>query len=464
MVKTPRTRHSRTEKEPVTIDLEPGAVSRVEATAETEKGGAKPAAPESPMATPEAANADKRQAATGPAKAEEKPSGAGAASAAAAAASSSQPFGRQDGTKAEPQPEPKVRGRGTAEIVSAGVAGGIVTLALAAGLQFAGILPPGSPVSAPSEDPAIPALQAEIAELRQIIAALPDAAGADPALAGRIGEAERRLDALADEVERQRGTLAEFPTDPAQPAPEVDLSPIEERIVAIETAISTLGNAVSPEAALAAVDEEITALRAAIEGAHSGQQALGQRLDALEGTISTLNQRVEEAAEAPATAIIIAASALKAAIDRGQPFMNELETFAALAPDAPEIAELRGLAATGVPTRAQIAAESDAAANAMIAAAKPIDPESGVIDWLWSSAMGLVQVRPIGMVEGEGVPEIVARLDAAVSAGDYERAIAEFDSLPDTAKAAGEAFMARLRARHAADTLIDQALAAALKA
>ena len=77
--------------------------------------------------------------------------------------------------------------------------------------------------------------------------------------------------------------------------------------------------------------------------------------------------------------------------------------------------------------------------------------------------MGLVQVRPIGIVEGDGVPEIVARLDAAVQAGDYQRALGEYDALPPEAKAAGQAFSAQLRARHSADQLVDEALAAALK-
>jgi hypothetical protein len=167
---------------------------------------------------------------------------------------------------------------------------------------------------------------------------------------------------------------------------------------------------------------------------------------------------------ARARAIINAASSLTAAIDRGAPFTTELDTYAALVPDAPQLEGLRALAAAGVPTRAQLAAESDAAANAMIAAARPADPDAGIVDRLMGSMMGLVQVRPIGMVEGDGVPEIAARLDAAVASGDYERALAEFDTLPPEAKAAGEAFVARLRARHAADRLADEALAAALRA
>ncbi len=60
------------------------------------------------------------------------------------------------------------------------------------------------------------------------------------------------------------------------------------------------------------------------------------------------------------------------------------------------------------------------------------------------------------------MPEIVARLDAAVQAGDYERAIAEYDALPEPAKTAGAGFIEKVRARQSADRLIDEALAAAL--
>lgn len=346
----------------------------------------------------------------------------------------------------------------------AGVAGGVIALALGAGLQFAGLLPSPSPQTDAGQDPAIPALEAEIEALREQIAALPAPAGGDPALATRLEEAEQRIGALAGEVERQRADIEALDAAPGEAGVQPDFGPIENRIAAIETAIAALGGSSSPSEALAAVDEQIAGLRQSLEETRSGQQSLGGRVDQFETTLSALAERVEEVAEAPATTIIIAASALKSAIDRGQPFGNELETFAALAPDAPEIAELRELSETGVPTRTQIAAESDAAANAMIDAARPVDPDAGIIDRLWASAMDLIQVRPIGMVEGEGVPEIVARLDAAVAAGDYGQAIEEYETLPDTAKAAGETFMARVRARHAADTLIDQALAAALRA
>lgn len=441
MVKTPRTRHSSKTREPVTIDLDPDQVSRVEAeAAETGTSGETAGASSSTDdPSPDVQSGDD-----------------------AAKTRAEEPGLSDDGAT---QPQSGDSGRRSGGLLAAGIAGGVVALALGAGLQFAGLLPSGPSQPEAGQDPAIPALEAQVEELRQTIAALPQPESVDPALAGRIEEAEQRLGALSDEVERQRAQIEGLQAPaPGEPAPQADLGPIEARIEALETAIAALGSAASPDDALAAVNEEIAGLRRTIEEARGDRQALAGRVDRFEAALSALEQRLEEVAEAPATSIIIAASALKAAIDRGQPFVNELETFAALAPDAPEIAELRGMAAIGVPTRAQIAAESDAAANAMIAAARPVDPDAGIVDRLWASAMDLIQVRPIGMVEGEEVPQIVARLDAAVTAGDYGRAIDEFETLPDDARSAGEGFIGKVRARHAADTLIDQALAAALKA
>ena len=486
MVKTPRTRHSRTGKDPVTIDLAPDEVSRVEAAGpkpETKAGPEKPASESGPQDRPAGEStgeavkdAPKAEPAAGSAfgrqGAKAEPSEPGKEEApkkkeeAAKAAGPAQP--------AAPAAQPRKGGGFVAGLV-AGLAGGVAALAIAAGLQFSGLLPGVTPAPAPhatdqvpDHGPAIAALESELAGLREEIAALSAAGngGGDAALAARVEGIEERVSALASGLDAVRGEVADIAARPEgeAPAAPVDLGPIEERIAAFEAALTGLREGMASAAALAAVEDGLAALRAEIAEGREGQSQAAARLDALEAEIATLSGRVDEQAEAPATAIIIAASSLKAAIDRGTPFTTELDTYAALVPDAPQLEELRALAAAGVPTRAQISAESDAAANAMIAASRPVDPEAGIVDRLMGSMMGLVQVRPIGMVEGEGVPEIAARLDAAVRAGDYERAIAEYETLPVEARAAGEAFIAKVRARHAADRLVDAALAAALKA
>jgi hypothetical protein len=66
-------------------------------------------------------------------------------------------------------------------------------------------------------------------------------------------------------------------------------------------------------------------------------------------------------------------------------------------------------------------------------------------------------------VEGDDVGAIVARLEAAILAGDYARAASEYDSLPDPAKQAGAEFIARVKARQTADELAERALSGALR-
>ena len=82
----------------------------------------------------------------------------------------------------------------------------------------------------------------------------------------------------------------------------------------------------------------------------------------------------------------------------------------------------------------------------------------------WPAPKSLVKVRPIGAVEGTGVPETVARMEVAVKAGDLAKALAEFETLPEPAKAAGAAFADKIRARLDVEKLVDQAIAGAMQA
>ena len=225
------------------------------------------------------------------------------------------------------------------------------------------------------------------------------------------------------------------------------LAGLDARIKAVETQVGSLGQGGGAEAEIAALNERIASLDAAVKSAGEAASAEDGKIATLEQSVSSLASKVEAQASQPKIALAIAASALKAAVDRGGAFAAELETFAAISPDAPELATLRAHAEKGVATRADIAAETDAAANAMIAAAKPVDPNAGIVERLVSSAESLVKVRPIGAVEGAGVPETVARMEVAVKQGDFAKALAEYETLPDAVKAAGADFAAKLKAR-----------------
>jgi hypothetical protein len=317
--------------------------------------------------------------------------------------------------------------------LAGGLIGAAVALAAGFGLQWAGLLPtPSSGVSAisdrvgaleqrlasdgASEGEAVAALSAELAALKESVAALTQAAG-DTSIADRVTALEQQAASV----------------DPA--------------------AVST---------------GDVSALAARIAALESGGGDTAERWQALETEIAALGEamaQVRDQAAAsnsePGLAAAVAATALRAAIDRGGAFAGELETLAALAPGSEAVEALRAYAAAGVPTRIALIAEFEDAAQAMLTAAAPADPDASLLDRLLESARGLVKVRPVGEVAGDGADARIARMGEALKRQDDAAFLAEFEALPAASRAAGEAFIERFRARMEADRLITQAVGAA---
>lgn len=463
MVKTPKTRHSKTHREPVTIELEPGAVSRVEeagkpeaeAEAVSATTGDEAMAPAETRTAEAAARAesgyasydysfDNEQAAETPkaeASTSTSTSDAGRARASGAAASAS--------TASTALPRQPTSG------LLPGLAGGLIALLVAGGLQYAGVL--GAPSGGAAGTAGDEQTQAEIASLKSQLSDLSAAASGG-------GELKGQVEGLTTAVNEVKSEIEALKSAPGQAGSSEALAGLDGRIKQIETAVSSLSQNSGASTEIATLNERVAGLDAAVKSAGEAATADDGKIATLEQSVSALTSKVEAQASQPKIALAIAASALKAAVDRGAGFGAELETFAAISPEAPELAALRAHAEKGVPTRADIVAETDAAANAMIAAAKPVNEDAGILERLVSSAEQLVQVRPIGAIEGTGVPETVARMEVAVTQGDFAKALAEYDTLPDTAKAAGADFITKLKARLDVETLVDKLVAGAMKA
>ncbi|MGP2491253.1 COG4223 family protein [Mesorhizobium sp. PUT5] len=460
MVKTPKTRHSKSRREPMTIELEPGAVSRIgdepaatepnaEAAAEQmeqvsqpdmteDRPAAEAAAETSPEEQPPAADAPDEPAAQTTGYGFDAPPPAGKAG----------DEGLARGEAAGPR-----RGGGM-NAVAAGLVGAVIALAGAGALQYGGVLgtPGGSFAQVNSE---IAALKGELAAARQGNSASNDALA-------RLNDFSAALDKLRADLAAVQKTVqaAGGGNDTAA------LEALGDKVAALETELSSLKQAGSQQQPvdLGPLNERLDALDTEVKSATEAATTENGRVAALEQSVSQLSGKVEAQASQPKIALAIAASALKSALDRGAPFASELDTFAAIAPDAPQVAALRPYAEKGVASRADIAAGMDAAANAMVAAGQPVDENASLAERLFSSAKSLVKVRPIGAVEGPGVPETVARMEAAVKQGDYARALAEYDTLPEAAKAAGAEYAAEIKARMDAEAQVDALVSDAMKA
>jgi hypothetical protein len=356
-------------------------------------------------------------------------------------------------------------------MVIAGLLGGVIALGGAGAAWYGGLIqlpaPPAQP-AAPADTAAVDGLRAEIDALRVALDEIRAAPPASPGEPADLTDVNARIEALATLVEdlrAQLGGLAEAGSGGEGGAAIVAL---REALTALEARVAALpaGEAADLPALRAEIAATAALARQASDSAAQAVSAAGElapRLERIEGELGALAARVEEAAKQPTVALAIAASALKAAVDRGMPFTTELDTYAGLAPETAEVEALRPFAAQGVPTRADIEGRFDEAAGAMIAAARGDDPQAGFFEKLWASALSVVEVRPIGEVQGDDAPAIVARMEVAMNRGDYARAIAEFDTLPEASRTAGAAFMEGLRARHAADELVGKVLAAALR-
>lgn len=491
MVKTPKMRHSKSRREPVTIELEPGAVSRIvdedavkapaeDVTAEEAVTVSQPEVPEEPVHADQVdlepwehtdAVAASQQAETeAPAEAKgatesdsSYPSDAPPSRAKTSDYSFEDASPKAGGTKDAPrkaetrdQPMAIQPKRSGINGIAAGIIGGVIALVGAGGLQFAGLLGgPGSGAGNVSLD----GVNGEIASLKTEIAGLKEAGG--------NADASAKVDGLSAALDQVKTDVAALKSAVEQggAGDNAGLAALGDKVKQIETAVAALGQAGNTAPVdLGPLNEKLAGLDALMKSAGEAATAQEGRLTALEQSVSQLSGKVDAQASQPKIALAIAASALKAALDRGAPFAAELETFAAISPDAPQIATLRPYAEKGVPTRTDIAAEADAAANAMVAAAAPVDENAGFLQSLLSSAESLVKVRPIGAVEGAGAPETVARMEVAVNQGDYAKALSEYATLPEAVKTAGADFAGKLKARIEVETQVDALISGAMKA
>ncbi|MBY5456104.1 hypothetical protein GFL96_12735 [Rhizobium leguminosarum bv. viciae] len=322
-----------------------------------------------------------------------------------------------------PPEQPAPKSAGTSGFIAAGIFGGLVALLGAGAIQYAGYLPGSSAPQMTSPETAD--LAGEIDGLKQTVANL----AANPASADN-GELEKRVAALE--------TAAKAPVATA-PADSVNVEALNQKIAELTGQVDQL------RSTLAQSSEQQTTNGADI----------AKRLEEAE-------KKLNEPREDVAVARAIAAAALKAAIDRGGPFLAELDTFAGVAPDDPAVADLRAFAETGIPSRTELVGEVPDVATAIVEAVNQPDPNQSWSDRLMSSAKSLVSVRPVGNIEGESVEAIAARIEEKVKSGDLPGASAEWNNLPALGKQASAAFKQSLEARIRVEELVGGALSKAV--
>ncbi|ASY64576.1 hypothetical protein SJ05684_c31520 [Sinorhizobium sojae CCBAU 05684] len=314
-------------------------------------------------------------------------------------------------------PETKARRPSASGALAAGILGGLVALAGAGVLQYAGYLPTLGPERG-------------------------------------NGAAEQEL---RSEIEAVKAELQ------ARPRPaSVDIAPLESRVAALEQTTGAPAGApdvTALQAEIGNLTEEIAALKA---GLADVRQTTNAERSELAARIDEAEQKLNAPANDIRMAKAVAVTALKTAIDRGGPFLAELDQLRSVAPEDETVKELADHAPTGVATRVQLRTEFPAAASAMLDALIQPDPDEGIFDRLVSSAMSGIRVRPVGSIEGDSPEAVIARIEDKLDNGDLKGASLEWANLPEPAKSAGQEFKEKLDRRLHVETIIDAAMAEAM--
>ena len=351
---------------------------------------------------------------------------------------------------------------------------------------------------AEASDSRLPALAADVAALKDSVAALEasfaqfrgdDWHSAVAGLEQTIGEQRDRLAALEQDVKKLGAASGDAD---ALAALTQQLADQGNRINALEQQLATAAvpgatadaNASQAAATAAAAEataeighavdalrDENAALKAALEEARAKLAELtplSERVAALEDKTS------ENAAESENVALLLAVARLGAALNASRPFAPELKTVDALAATDPALKSAIDQALQPIAARADlgIATLADlrqafpdlARKLAQSGTGEELADAAGAAEAGWfkrllASIADLVTVRPTGAdAAGDSTGARVARAEAALDRGDLAAAATELDGLPAAAD-----WVAAARARAAAGPAIDalEALAVA---
>ncbi len=335
-------------------------------------------------------------------------------------------------TPAAPSPKQGESSVAFVPLLVAAILGGVV-VALVVVLMARGgfFLPP--------PDTQVADLQTEMTAIKDDVAALKQAGTED------------RLTPLRDEMATLKQSVAALEDrEPVPASNAAEITDIEGRLAALSGDVDALKSTAPGDSS--AVAGEVASLRQKVDAlsAKFANAPDDARISALEAKLDAANAKIDKAAGlAPA----VAADALAAALAAGRPFEAELAALRALDVDAARLDALAPHAASGLPTLAGLRATFESEI-ATVDLAEPIPEGTGVMDRLVRSARGLVDVRPAHPTEGADPAAVVARIRAALEAGDLKTALAERESLPDTVKAATADFARDAEARQSAEDLV----------
>lgn len=351
----------------------------------------------------------------------------------------------------------KKRGLGCGSVVLAGITGGIVALGGGAALQQAGIFPFFATDANHWAGLSDTGVKNQIAELKEQLASISSVPGGVA-----LGQKER---ALLVEAQQNAAQAKAMVTDVQNQARSVidAVGAIRKELSGNpnETAVNQLQKTISQRiSALEAKLNELDKLKQDMALAKSATQNQETQLETLKKGMTSLSE--QKRISGTGVTLFVAASALKAAVDRGGSYANELQTFAAVAPPDVSLTLLKAYADSGLPSAVELSGRFARVADKIAQTGNTTPDNAGMLEKLWADVRGMIAARPVGNVDGSTPGAIAARMEVAIAAGDYARAINEWKTLPPRAQSASADFMKTLQARYEVDNLLSRFVSRAL--
>jgi hypothetical protein len=266
---------------------------------------------------------------------------------------------------------------------------------------------------------------ADMDNLRQKLASL------EGDVARRVADAESKLAGRLGSVETGLKEATARPLSAAA-TPATDLSPLNQRLGALEQGLKTVDG--KAEAGLKAAEPRIA--------------AIAQQVD----------QAVKRMSATSAAPFFSAAQGLALTFHSGRPFVTELTAMELLGAEPAQLAPLRPLAEKGAPTLPQLAAQFTPLAGPLARAGEP-EPTG-----LTRILQRFVKVRPAGIVGGSTPPDLVSTIEAALAQGDIAAALAAWRRLPEPARALSKGWADTAETRDGAGRSLSALQSAAIAA
>jgi hypothetical protein len=315
--------------------------------------------------------------------------------------------------------------------LAGGAAGAIAIAAIIVALQATGHWPvregeapvAAAPAAAPN-DAAIADLTAQINKIQGAVAARQP----DPALVSRLASVEATTKTLGD-----------------------SLNTLTSRVDQATTAAQ--GAQAQAKTAADAADTAKTTAQGAI--ARGDLNALTNRVAALESAVKSLSDSVSRQAagggadDGPARLLAVA-EALRTAVERSTPFQAELAAAKSLGVNQTTLTPLEPFAAAGVPSAATLARELATLTPAWAEAVEPKQTQNTFLDRIESNAQRLVRITPVDAPAGDDPRSVATRISVDAAHGDIDAALTDIAKLPDAAKAIAASWVQKAQARNAA--------------